>query len=141
MGAIRQKKRIQYILAVTLICSLSPLQINQLQAAPAAITLGSFDYANKSHLRPSATINSILRYVIRQMEPALTNFMTTYSFNRITSTMSSLERKYQSNSLSISWDISSDAKLFVVIKVNGKQFCYTNIGAYSIKLVKSKRCK
>ena len=141
MGAIRQKKRIQYILAVTLICSLSPLQINQLQAAPAAITLGSFDYANKSHLRPSATINSILRDVIRQMEPALTNFMTTYSFNRITSTTSSLERKYQSNSLSISWDISSDAKLFVVIKVNGKQFCYTNIGAYSIKLVKSKRCK
>jgi len=140
--SVRSKmKRIQRILAVTLICSLSSMQIKELHAAPSPISVRSFDYANSTHSRPAATINSILKDVIRQMEPALTIFMTTFSFNQITSTTSSLERKYRANSLSINWDVSSDAKLFVVIKVNGKQFCYTNIGAYSIKLVKSKRCK
>lgn len=141
MSVRSKKKRILSTLAVTLICSLSSIQIKELQAAPSPISVRSFDYANRSHLRPASTINSILKDVIRQMEPALTNFMTTFSFNQITSTTSSLERKYSSNRLSIDWNISSDAKLFVVIKVNGKQFCYTNIGAYSIKLVKSKRCK
>lgn len=38
---------------------------------------------------------SILRDVVKQMTPAITNFLTTYSFTKIHAAESSLESKYQ----------------------------------------------
>jgi len=119
----------------------STLPMNHVQAATTVVRENSIGNANYSFIQPSATINSILSDVVRQMEPALTDFMTTYSFDRVSRTANNLEAKYRSNRLSIDWDVSSDAKLFVIIKVSGKQYCYTNTGAYSIKLKKSTRCR
>jgi len=119
----------------------SPMQVNQVIAASQNTNTSSQLNTTHQYSRPSASINSILNDVIRQMEPALTDFMTTFSFDRVSRTANNLEAKYRSNGLSVKWDISSDSKLFVVVKVSGKQYCYTNIGVYSIKLRKSTRCR
>lgn len=141
MNFWRQRTRRLSILLFTLIGLAAPLTVNHVQAATTDVRQNSISNANYSFIHPSATINSILSDVVRQMEPALTDFMTTYSFDRVSRTTNNLEAKYRSNRLSIKWDISSDAKLFVIIKVSGKQYCYTNTGAYSIKLRKSTRCR
>ena len=101
----------------------------------------SIQIAENSFTTLSNSTNSILRDVVRQMEPALTNFLSTYSSALLNSTIVKLESKYKTNKLSIDWDISSDAKLFVVVKVDNKQYCYQGTGEYRIKLVKSKRCR
>ena len=101
----------------------------------------SIQIAENSLTTLSNSTNSILRDVVRQMEPALTNFLSTYSSALLNSTIVKLESKYKTNRLSIDWDISSDAKLFVVVKVDNKQYCYQGTGEYRIKLVKSKRCR
>ena len=101
----------------------------------------SMQIAENSLTTLSNSTNSILRDVVRQMEPALTNFLSTYSSALLNSTIVKLESKYKTNKLSIDWDISSDAKLFVVVKVDNKQYCYQGTGEYRIKLVKSKRCR
>ena len=136
-----QRTRRFSILLFSLISLFAPLTVNHVQAATTDVRQNSIGSANFSLIQPSATIKSILSDVVRQMEPALTDFMTTYSFDWVSRTTNNLESKYRSNSLSIDWDISSDAKLFVIIKVSGKQYCYTNTGAYSIKLKKSTRCR
>ena len=141
MNFWRQRTRRFSILLFSLISLFAPLTVNHVQAATTDVRQNSIDGANLSLIQSSANINSILRDVVKQMEPALTDFMTTYSFDRVSRTQSNLEAKYRANSLSIDWDVSSDAKLFVVIKVSGKQYCYTNTGAYSIKLKKSTRCR
>ena len=141
MNFWRQRTRRLSILLFTLIGLVAPLTVNHARAAITDARQNSIVNANHPLIQPSATINSILSDVVRQMEPALTDFMTTYSFDRVSRTQSNLEAKYRANSLSIDWDVSSDAKLFVVIKVRGKQYCYTNTGAYSIKLKKSTRCR
>lgn len=83
---------------------------------------------------------SILRDVVKQMAPAITNFLTTYSFTKIQAAESSLESKYASKRLNISWDVSTDAKMFVVVLLSGKKYCYQVKGEYSATLVKSSRC-
>jgi len=83
---------------------------------------------------------AVLKDVLKQMAPAVTNFLTTYSFTKINSTESYLESKYSSKRLDISWDISNDAKMFVVILLSGKRYCYEVKGEYSARLVKSSRC-
>ena len=83
---------------------------------------------------------AVLKDVLKQMAPALTNFLTTYSFTKINATESYLESKYSSKRLGISWDISNDAKMFVVVLLSGKRYCYEVKGEYSAKLVKSARC-
>jgi hypothetical protein len=91
--------------------------------------------------KTSATANSILADVVKRMEPALTHFLSTYSFTLLNSTETLLENKYRSKGLSIDWNISPDAKLFVVVKLSRKTYCYRGTGSYRIKLVKSSRCK
>jgi len=137
----KQRTQRLAILPLMLISLGATLPMNHVQAATTDVRENSIGNANYSFIQPSATINSILSDVVRQMEPALTDFMTTYSFDRVSRTANNLEAKYRSNRLSIDWDVSSDAKLFVIIKVSGKQYCYTNTGAYSIKLKKSTRCR
>lgn len=83
---------------------------------------------------------AVLKDVLKQMAPAVTNFLTTYSFTKINATESYLESKYSSKRLGISWDISSDAKMFVVVLLSGKRYCYEVKGEYSARLVKSSRC-
>ena len=129
------------VLMFALVFLNSPLQVNRVTAASLNTNKSSQSNTSHQYSRPSASINSILNDVIRQMEPALTDFMTTFSFDRVSRTANNLEAKYRSNGLSVKWDVSSDAKLFVVVKVSGKQYCYTNIGSYSIKLRKSTRCR
>ena len=141
MNFWRQRTRRLSILLFTLIGLVAPPTVNHAQAATTDARQNSIVNANHPLIQPSATINSILNDVIQQMQPALTNFMTTYSFDQVSRTANNLEAKYRSNRLSIDWDISSDAKLFVIVKVNGKQYCYTNTGTYSIKLNKSTRCR
>lgn len=110
-----------------------------------ALKISSSKQANQiaegSYTLFSNSTNSILRDVVRQMEPALTSFLSTYSSSLLNSTIVRLEGKYKTNKLSIDWNISSDAKLFVAVKVDAKQFCYQGTGEYRIKLVKSKRCR
>ena len=141
MNFWKQRTQRLAILPLMLISLDVTLPMNHVQAATTDVRENSIGNANYSFIQPSATINSILSDVVRQMEPALTDFMTTYSFDRVSRTANNLEAKYRSNRLSIDWDVSSDAKLFVIIKVSGKQYCYTNTGAYSIKLKKSTRCR
>ena len=137
----RHRERKLFVLAFALVFLTSSLSVNQIAAATTDSKQNFIADTTSSFNRPSVTDSSILRDVIRQMEPALTEFMTTFSFVRLSKTTSNLEAKYRSNKLSVKWDVSSDAKLFVVIKVNGKQYCYTNTGDYSINLRKSTRCR
>jgi len=137
----RHRERKLFVLAFALVFLISSLSVNQTAAATTDSNQNFIADTTSSFNRPSVTDSSILRDVIRQMEPALTEFMTTFSFVRLSKTTSNLEAKYRSNKLSVKWDVSSDAKLFVVIKVNGKQYCYTNTGDYSINLRKSTRCR
>jgi hypothetical protein len=137
----RHRERKLFVLAFALVFLISSLSVNQTAAATTDFNQNFIVDTTSSFNRPSVTDSSILRDVIRQMEPALTEFMTTFSFVRLSKTTSNLEAKYRSNKLSVKWDVSSDAKLFVVIKVSGKQYCYTNTGDYSIKLRKSTRCR
>lgn len=102
--------------------------------------------AQNTRAEPFATLNieqsdaSVLKEVVRLIEPAITNFLTTYSFSQLNSTESQLELKYKSRRLSISWDISKDAKMFVVLVLSGKRSCYQVTGEYRAKLTKSSRC-
>ena len=91
--------------------------------------------------RNSASTNAILADVVKRMEPALTHFLSTYSFTLLNSTETLLENKYRSKGLKIDWNISPDAKLFVAVKLSSKTYCYRGTGSYRIKLVKSSRCK
>jgi hypothetical protein len=136
-----RKIRTFAVLIFALVFLNAPLQMNRVTAASTNTNKSFQSKTSHRYIRPSASINSILNDVTRQMEPALTDFMTTFSFNRVSKTESNLEAKYRSKKLSINWDVSSDSKLFVVIKVSGKQYCYTNTGKYSIKLRKSTRCR
>ncbi len=112
-----------------------------LQALKISSSTQANQIAEGSYTMLSNSTNSILRDVVRQMEPALTSFLSTYSSSLLNSTIVRLEGKYKTNKLSIDWNISSDAKLFVAVKVDAKQFCYQGTGEYRIKLVKSKRCR
>ena len=88
----------------------------------------------------TASTASILSEVVRKMEPALEDFLTTYSFTKLTPTIDKLEYKYRSKKLNIDYNFS-DNKLFVAVKLSGKRFCYrATTPGNRIKLVKSTRC-
>ena len=88
----------------------------------------------------TASTASILSEVVRKMEPALEDFLTTFSFTKLTPTIDKLEFKYRSKKLNIDYNFS-DNKLFVAVKLSGKRFCYrATTPGNRIKLVKSTRC-
>jgi hypothetical protein len=98
-------------------------------------TLGESTNPSKKH-----TDEAVLKDVLKQMAPAITNFLTTYSFTKINAAESYLESKYSRRVLAISWNISDDAKMFLVVSLSGKRYCYEVKGDYSAQLVKSSRC-
>lgn len=127
-------QRLAWILALALALSVG----FQPSAALAASAPRKDNLAIRSW--PSISTSTILADVVRQMEPALTDFFTTWSFDMVTQTQSRLENKYKRYRLSVNFDVSKDAKLFVTVKISGKRYCYTNVGANSIRLKSSKRC-
>ena len=93
-----------------------------------------------SSFQRSSSDRKILSKVVREMEPVLTRFLTNFDINALTSSVVKLERKYKARKLDIDYNISRDAKLFLVVKISNKRHCYQGTGNNRIKLVKSKRC-
>jgi hypothetical protein len=129
--------------------AIGSILMTQLISGATASGASAKTHANDSRIRQeivavektSATTNTILADVVKRMETALTHHLSTYSFTLLHSTETLLENKYRSKGLKIDWNISPDAKLFVVVKLSRKTYCYRGTGSYRIKLVKSSRCK
>ena len=84
---------------------------------------------------------SILKDVVKRMTPAITDFLMNWKFKMIGDTTYYLESKYAYKRLKIDWDnVTSDGKMFVVVLLSGKKYCYQVKGEYSATLVKSSRC-
>ena len=125
---------------VLIVVALFPL----MTSATNANALRSYQTKNSGLTSSSQVLlgstNSVLADIRRYMEPALTDFLSTYIDSNLVSTMVRLEKKYRSKRLNLDYNISKDAKLFVVIELSGKRYCYRGTGEYRIRLISSKRC-
>ncbi len=115
--------------------------VNAQESSSPILRLSNSESTSVVHIfTPQISDQRILADVVRQMEPALTNFLTKYDFTKLNSTMDKLETKYKKNRLSIDYSVSNDAKLFVVVRIGLKKYCYRGTGNNRIKLYKSTRC-
>ena len=141
----RHDKSLLCIAAALLISILPSNASAQAPEQSSSMRMESFLPVNAVHHSPetliiTASTASILSEVVRKMEPALEDFLTTYSFTKLTPTIDKLEYKYRSKKLNIDYNFS-DNKLFVAVKLSGKRFCYrATTPGNRIKLVKSTRC-
>ena len=141
----RHDKSLLCIAAALLISILPSNASAQAPEQSSSMRMESFLPVNAVHHSPetliiTASTASILSEVVRKMEPALEDFLTTFSFTKLTPTIDKLEYKYRSKKLNIDYNFS-DNKLFVAVKLSGKRFCYrATTPGNRIKLVKSTRC-
>jgi hypothetical protein len=146
LKVLRQNKILTFVCAV-LLASNFPSSVNaQALSLPSAHRIEFIGAQNSDKQSPdtqivSTTTASILSEVLRKMEPALEDSLTyPYSQDKLSSTREKLMQKYRLKKMTIK-EVFSDDKLFVVIKLMGKRFCYrATTPGNRIKLVKSTRC-
>lgn len=145
-GKIRQSKSLVFM-ALMLLASTVPNPVSaQAPEQTSNSRTKSFLPANSVHHSPetliiTASTASILSEVIRKMEPALEDHLTTYTWTKLNGTIDKLDYKYRRLKLTVENKVSKDAKWFVVIRLSGKRYCYVaTTPGNRIKLVKSTRC-
>ena len=142
----RHDKSLLCIAAALLISILPSNASAQAPEQSSSMRMESFLPVNAVHHSPetliiTASTASILSEVVRKMEPALEDHLTTYTWTKLNGTIDKLEYKYRRLKLTVENKVSKDAKWFVVIRLSGKRFCYrATTPGNRIKLVKSTRC-